>query len=53
MKFGRFVFLLNQYVMEHPRRIRKWGRLKVYTTWLYGTLQSFKVREKQTYEKVR
>ncbi|MFB0514166.1 MAG: glycosyltransferase [Candidatus Bathyarchaeia archaeon] len=53
MKFGKFVFLLDYYVMEHPRRIQKWGRLKLYTTWLNGTLRSFKVREKQIYEKVR
>ncbi len=53
MKFGDFVFLLDQYVTEHPRRIQKWGRLKLYTTWLNGTLRSFKAREKQTYEKVR
>lgn len=53
MRFGKFVFLLDQYVVEHPRRIQKWGRLKLYTTWSKGTLQSFKVRERQTYEKVR
>jgi glycosyltransferase involved in cell wall biosynthesis len=53
MKFGKFVFLLDHYVVEHPRRIQKWGRLKLYTTWLNGTLRSFKVSEKQIYEKVR
>ncbi len=53
MKFGDFIFFQNRYVTEHPRRIQKWGRLKLYTTWLNGTLQSFKAREKQTYEKVR
>lgn len=53
MKFGDFVFFLDRYVTEHPRRIQKWGRLKLYTTWLIGTLRSFKAREKQTYEKVR
>jgi len=53
MKFGKFVFLLDQCVMEHPRRIQEWGRLKLHTTWLNGTLRSFKVHEKQTYEKVR
>ncbi|MDH5782165.1 MAG: glycosyltransferase [Candidatus Bathyarchaeota archaeon] len=53
MKFGKFVFLLDQHVVEHPRRIQKWGRLKLYTTWLNGTLRSFKVHEKQVYEKVR
>ncbi len=53
MKFGKFVFILDQHVVEHPRRIQKWGRLKLYTTWLNGTLRSFKVSEKQIYEKVR
>ncbi len=53
MKFGKFVFILDQCVIEHPRRIQKWGRLQLHTTWFKGTLQSFKVREKQSYEKVR
>lgn len=53
IKFGKFVFLLDLCVMEHPRRIRKWGRLKLYITWFLGTLFSFKVKEKQNYEKVR
>lgn len=53
VRFGRFVFLLDQHVIEHPRRIQKWGRLKLYTTWSKGTISSFKVRKKQTYEKVR
>ena len=52
-KFGRFVFLLKAQVIESPRRIRAWGRLKVYLTWLVGTIRSFKVKEKQVYEKVR
>lgn len=53
MKFGKFVFLLDQHVIEHPRRIQEWGRLKLYTTWFSGTLRSFKVYEKQIYPKVR
>lgn len=53
IKFGKFVFILDQCVVEHPRRIQKWGRLKLHTTWFKGTLQSFKVREKQRYAKVR
>ncbi len=53
MKYGKFVFFLDQCVIEHPRRIQKWGRLKLHTTWLKGTLQSFRVREEQIYEKVR
>jgi len=53
MKYGRFFFFLDQCVIEHPRRIQKWGRLKLHTTWLKGTLQSFRVHEDQTYEKVR
>jgi cellulose synthase/poly-beta-1,6-N-acetylglucosamine synthase-like glycosyltransferase len=53
INFGKFVFLLNSFVIENPRRIEKWGRLKLYLTWFNGTLQSFKVPEKQIYEKVR
>ncbi len=53
VRFGKFVFLLDQHVVEHPRRIQKWGRLKLYTIWSKGTISSFKVRKKQIYEKVR
>lgn len=53
MNFGKFVFLLDQSVMEHPRRIKNWGRLKLYMTWLNGTLRSFQILDNQIYEKVR
>ncbi|MGD8506177.1 MAG: glycosyltransferase [Candidatus Bathyarchaeota archaeon] len=53
MRFGKFVFLLDQCVLENPRRIQEWGRFKLHTTWFNGTLRSFKVQEKQAYEKVR
>jgi len=52
-KFGRFIFLLNAHVIESPRRIREWGRLRLYLTWLVGTIRSFKAEERQVYEKVR
>jgi len=53
MKFGKFIFLLDMCVSESPRRIREWGRLKLYVTWLIGTYSSFKVPAKQIYEKIR
>jgi glycosyltransferase involved in cell wall biosynthesis len=53
MRFGKFVFLLDYCVIEHPRRLQKWGRIKLYTTWLIGTFRSFRVNERQSYEKVR
>ncbi len=53
LRFGKFVFLLDMCVLENPRRIREWGRVKLYMTWLIGTFSSFKVWENQTYEKVR
>jgi glycosyltransferase involved in cell wall biosynthesis len=53
MKFGKFVFLQDLYVTEYPRRIQRWGRLRLYMTWFNGTLRSFKVPKKQIYEKVR
>jgi len=53
MRFGKFVFLLDMCVLESPRRIREWGRMKLYVTWLIGTFSSFKVWGKQMYEKVR
>lgn len=52
-RFGRFIFLLNTHVNEDPRRIRRWGRLRLYLTWFFGTLRSFKANGKQAYEKVR
>jgi len=53
MRFGKFIFLLDMCVYESPRRIREWGRMKLYLTWLIGTFSSFKVWDNQTYEKVR
>lgn len=53
IRFGKFTFLLDTCVFESSRRIRTWGRLKLYMTWLLGTFQSFKAFEKQEYEKVR
>jgi len=52
-KFGKFVFLLDVYVFESARRIRTWGKLKLFMTWLFGTFRSFRVSKKQEYEKVR
>ena len=52
-KFGHYVFFLDAYVIEGPRRVRKWGRLKLYGTWFLGTIRSFKPNEKRVYEKVR
>lgn len=53
MRFGRFIFLLDAYVVENSRRIREWGRLRLYLTWLIGTIGSFKAGGNQVYEKVR
>ncbi|UCE15891.1 MAG: hypothetical protein JSV12_08545, partial [Candidatus Bathyarchaeota archaeon] len=53
MRFGKFIFLLDMCVWESPRRIREWGRLKLYVTWLIGTYSSFKIWGKQMYEQVR
>ena len=52
-RFGRFIFLLDAHVVENSRRIREWGRLRLYLTWLIGTIRSFKAGGKQVYEKVR
>ena len=52
-RFGKFIFSLDIYVLESARRIQAWGKLKLYVTWLIGTFRSFKVSDKQEYEKVR
>jgi glycosyltransferase involved in cell wall biosynthesis len=52
-RFGKFTFLLDVYVFESARRIQTWGKLKLYTTWFFGTFRSFKVSKRQEYEKVR
>jgi len=53
LKFGRYVFLLDYCVVENPRRLRKWGRLRLYKAWFVGMFKSFKAGKKQVYEKVR
>jgi glycosyltransferase involved in cell wall biosynthesis len=52
-KFGKFVFLFDTCVFESSRRIRTWGKLRLYVTWLLGTFRSFKESKNQEYEKVR
>lgn len=52
-KFGRYLFLLDFYVVENPRRLRKWGRLRLYMAWTTGMAKSFLAGKKQSYEKVR
>jgi len=52
-KFGKYIFLLDYYVVENPRRLRKWGRLRLYRAWFIGMFKSFKAGKKQAYEKVR
>jgi len=53
LKFGRYVFLLDWCVYENPRRLREWGRLRLYKAWFIGMFKSFKAGKKQKYEKVR
>jgi len=53
LKFGRYVFLLDFYVVENPRRLQNWGRLRLYTAWTIGMIKSFIVGKRQSYEKVR
>ncbi len=53
MRFGKFAFLLDLCVLENSRRIKQWGKLKLYMSWLFGTFKSFKIWEKQVYAKVR
>jgi len=52
-KFGNYLFLLNHCVWEHPRRVREWGRLKLYWAWFIGMFKSFSAGKRQSYEKVR
>jgi len=52
-KFGSYPFLLNHCVMEHPRRVRTWGRLRLYWSWFKGMFDSFRAGKRQFYEKVR
>jgi glycosyltransferase involved in cell wall biosynthesis len=51
--FGRYVFLFSHCVYENPRRVRQWGRFRLYKAWFVGMFKSFKVGRKQKYEKVR
>ena len=53
LRFGRYVFLLDHCVLENPRRVRKWGRLRLYRAWFVGMWKTFRVGKKQAYEKVR
>jgi glycosyltransferase involved in cell wall biosynthesis len=53
LRFGRYLFLLDFYVIENPRRLQKWGRLRLYTAWFTGMLLSFRAGKKQKYEKIR
>ncbi len=53
LKFGRYIFLLDYWVLENPRRLREWGRLRLYRTWFTGMFNSFRAGKKQKYEKVR
>jgi len=52
-KFGRYIFLLDFYVVENPRRLHKWGRRRLYMAWTIGMVKSFIAGKKQSYEKVR
>lgn len=52
-RFGRYLFLLNFYVVENPRRLQKWGRVRLYVAWLTGMWTSFRAGKKSRYEKVR
>ena len=51
--FGRYRFLLDFYVLENPRRLERWGRLRLYLVWFKGMLTSFWAGKKQPYDKVR
>jgi glycosyltransferase involved in cell wall biosynthesis len=53
LRFGKYVFLFNHSVYENPRRVRQWGRLRLYRAWFVGMFKSFRVGKKQKYEKVR
>lgn len=52
-KFGNYLFLLDHCVLEHPRRIRTWGRLRLYWSWFVGMFKTFSAGKRQSYEKVR
>ncbi len=53
LRFGRYLFLLDFYVVENPRRLQKWGRVRLYMAWLIGMWTSFRAGKNATYEKVR
>lgn len=53
LRYGRYLFLLDFYVVENPRRLQKWGRFRLYVAWSIGMLKSFRAGKKQEYEKVR
>jgi len=53
LRFGHYMFLLDFYVAENPRRLQRWGRLRLYITWFVGMWTSFKVGKNKRYEKIR
>jgi glycosyltransferase len=53
LHFGKYVFLFSHCVYENPRRVRQWGRLRLYKAWFVGMFKSFKVGKRQKYEKIR
>jgi len=53
LSFGRYRFLLDFYVLENPRRLKRWGRLRLYLVWFKGMFTSFWAGRKQRYDKVR
>ncbi len=52
-KLGKYKFLLDYSVLENPRRVQTWGRLRVYKAWFIGMYKSFRVGKRQPYEKIR
>lgn len=53
LHFGKYIFLFSHCVYENPRRVRQWGRLRLYKAWCLGTFKSFRTGERQKYEKIR
>jgi glycosyltransferase involved in cell wall biosynthesis len=52
-KYGKYKFLLDYSVLENPRRLQTWGRLRIYMAWLIGMYKSFRAGKRQPYEKIR
>ncbi len=53
VKYGKYKFLLGYSVLENPRRLQTWGRLRLYKAWFIGMYRSFRAGKRQPYEKVR